>query len=1112
MGKQRFTALDVRASVEEMRRELTGLRLLNLYDLSGGNMFLFKFGHGDQKRTLLLENGIRLHLSEYVREKPKVPSQFTLKVRKHVRAWRLDTVTQLQHDRTIDLCFGIASTEGCFHIIIELFGKGNIILTDHNYVILMLLRTHRQQQPQTAPEEPPKKKKQWKEEEEGLHLCVRATYPVTKSFEAHAAEQPKLTDATIADGNVVHVATAAAAAAAAATAHGGAGAAMDEERQRRRDELWREWQQTWARNEDNETTKTTLSGVHHFGPALADHILEVTGVKSTRKKDVSTASQDLFAMLLPGMLEAWDIAYLDLPPGGYLIRKKTAASVGGGEAAAEAAGSHEVPAAIRYEDCVPVLLAQYKKPTLEATHYPSFGKACDLFFLHTETERIDHHNDKTSSKALSKREKFERDHLRRVSALELEQEKNRQMGEAIICNADKIDEVIHLINGALAAGIQWEALKALVRRRHAEGHPVAYMIHDLSLHTNTVSVLLEQAELYEDEDENDVPSLVVAIDLSKTAHANASDYFTKKKTNQVKLEKTLAATGKAAAGAARKADRLAAKQVTKKKIRAERAKLWWEKFSWFRTSTGDLVLQGKDAQTTEILLRKVLQLGDAIVGCEVEGALPCVLRPLQRLWRGESVDGARAPEPISRQSLEEAGAWCVARSAAWENETGGRLLVGARLAALRRHRQRVLPLRGREAPPAAAAADAQLGLLFCVQRDVRGGAAEVVREVDASGFEPADGAAALRELPTIEDLRKRQQQQMGRQQQQQQQQHHRNARANKPEQQQAREARRQKRDADSEDSDTEAATIASTAAAGPARALTKHQKRKLKRIQDKYGDQDEEDRRRGALLNGNQLAQVQQTALARGKADGRPTQPAEDEEEEEEDEEDEEEVVTDFSGDEAQAAAPGEAAAEGADDHPRAAPARSPEPGEHPPSRHDNHAKRQGQNIVVQYDTELREKFIHYTCRPLVSDGDGEVADVVLHALPVCAPTSTLIHNNYRFRSEVVFGNMKKGQVAQTILESFQRQSDAPASGDGGARKDDHKNKEKNKDKDAAAASGSATAAAVASLQKETATRAGGGPAGSHSRLWAVMQELAETSETVEQLRGSTKTQNTQKR
>ena len=41
-------------------------------------------------------------------------------------------------DRVVDLGFG--DEEGRVHVIIELYDRGNILLTDQNYVILNILR------------------------------------------------------------------------------------------------------------------------------------------------------------------------------------------------------------------------------------------------------------------------------------------------------------------------------------------------------------------------------------------------------------------------------------------------------------------------------------------------------------------------------------------------------------------------------------------------------------------------------------------------------------------------------------------------------------------------------------------------------------------------------------------------------------------------------------------------------------------------------------------------------------------------------------------------------------------------------------------------------------
>lgn len=63
-----------------------------------------------------------------------------MKLRKHLRGRRLTGIAQVGLDRVIDLTFG----EGvaAYHLILELYDRGNVILTDGAYVILALLRKY----------------------------------------------------------------------------------------------------------------------------------------------------------------------------------------------------------------------------------------------------------------------------------------------------------------------------------------------------------------------------------------------------------------------------------------------------------------------------------------------------------------------------------------------------------------------------------------------------------------------------------------------------------------------------------------------------------------------------------------------------------------------------------------------------------------------------------------------------------------------------------------------------------------------------------------------------------------------------------------------------------
>lgn len=73
-----------------------------------------------------------------LQDKGAVPSNFTLKLRKSLHNKRVEGVEQLGSDRVIVLTFG--SGEWANHIILELYDKGNILLTDPAHNILTLLR------------------------------------------------------------------------------------------------------------------------------------------------------------------------------------------------------------------------------------------------------------------------------------------------------------------------------------------------------------------------------------------------------------------------------------------------------------------------------------------------------------------------------------------------------------------------------------------------------------------------------------------------------------------------------------------------------------------------------------------------------------------------------------------------------------------------------------------------------------------------------------------------------------------------------------------------------------------------------------------------------------
>uniref|UniRef100_A0A0K0DK33 NFACT-R_1 domain-containing protein n=1 Tax=Angiostrongylus cantonensis TaxID=6313 RepID=A0A0K0DK33_ANGCA len=132
--KSRFTTIDVSAAVNDLKI-LEGARIINVYDINH-KTYIMKLSSAKEKFLLLFESGIRIHRAYHDYQKSSFPSNFSVKLRKHLNNRRL--VSQLGMDRIVDM--QVDEGERCFHVIVELYDRGNIVLTDSSYTILNILR------------------------------------------------------------------------------------------------------------------------------------------------------------------------------------------------------------------------------------------------------------------------------------------------------------------------------------------------------------------------------------------------------------------------------------------------------------------------------------------------------------------------------------------------------------------------------------------------------------------------------------------------------------------------------------------------------------------------------------------------------------------------------------------------------------------------------------------------------------------------------------------------------------------------------------------------------------------------------------------------------------
>lgn len=336
-----------------------------------------------------------------------------------------------------------------------------------------------------------------------------------------------------------------------------------------------------------------------------------------------------------------------------------------------------------YDDFFPFLPRQFEGvPGVKCLEFTGFNHTVDTFFSSIESQKLTSRIVERELAATKRLASAHADHARRVEGLRDLQELNVLKAQAIEANLDRVEEVIAAVNGLVAQGMDWAAISQLIDGEQKRGNPIAELVKlPLKLFENTVTVTLSEQEPMDDDDDDDDASasedsgseeetstapkkplgstLDIDIDLSLSAYANASLYFTQKKTLLAKESKTLQSSTKALKSTSRKiaADLRKGLKQEKELLRPVRPAAWFEKFLFFLSSDGYLVLAGRDLQQNEILYKRYFRRGDVFVSADEPGAAVVVVRN----------NAAGAPVPPS--TLGQAGTLAVATSAAWERKS-----------------------------------------------------------------------------------------------------------------------------------------------------------------------------------------------------------------------------------------------------------------------------------------------------------------------------------------------------------------------------------------------------------------------------------------------------------
>jgi predicted ribosome quality control (RQC) complex YloA/Tae2 family protein len=421
-------------------------------------------------------------------------------------------------------------------------------------------------------------------------------------------------------------------------------------------------------------------------PLLVDHALHVANYDSTLKPEEVLVDEGLLEKLVAVLKDARkiteEITNTDQIKG-YILAKPNPA------AKADEEGAEKFKNL--YDDFHPFRPQQFEGSDYTFLEFDGFNKAVDEFFSSIEGQKLESRLTEREQQAKKKLEKARKEHEERLGGLQQVQEVNFRKAEAILANVHRVAEATEAVNGLIRQGMDWGDIARLIEREQGQGNAVAETIKlPLKLHENTITLLLDETSFDQGEEDDDEgnetssvsedseeeddspkkkaapvkvasqPKLAIDIDLAMSPWANSTEYYDQKKTAASKEDRTLQASTRALKSHEKKVAEDLKKGLKQEKdiLRPVRKQQWFEKYIYFISSDGYLVIGGKDAQQNEIIYKKYFRKGDVYVHADLKGAVPMIIK-----------NKPTTPDaPIPPSTLSQAGNLSVCSSEAWESK------------------------------------------------------------------------------------------------------------------------------------------------------------------------------------------------------------------------------------------------------------------------------------------------------------------------------------------------------------------------------------------------------------------------------------------------------------
>jgi predicted ribosome quality control (RQC) complex YloA/Tae2 family protein len=305
-------------------------------------------------------------------------------------------------------------------------------------------------------------------------------------------------------------------------------------------------------------------------------------------------------------------------------------------------------------DVVPIKLKRYED--FKTQVYPSFNQALDEFYLRvTVAERAVNHLEVDKIKKEAERlRRMVAEQEKSILEDEAKAERDKLIGDTIYAHFNELQTFQEQLLKANQRGHEWNIIITTVMAAKKTGKPPAAYVESFDGKNLALNLGIENFHF--------------SFNLRDSIFDNANRYYEHGKRAKEKSQGALFALQDSKRKLAKIERELAEAEelkilkpaeiieaLSRRKVEMENRE-WYEKFRWFITSDGFLVVAGKDTVSNEVLVKKYAKQEDAVFHAEITGAPFVVVK----------AEG----KPISEQALREAGDFGVSYSRAWRENLG----------------------------------------------------------------------------------------------------------------------------------------------------------------------------------------------------------------------------------------------------------------------------------------------------------------------------------------------------------------------------------------------------------------------------------------------------------